>query len=114
MRDDRQRLRDILEAIERIEPYARGGREEFEADELVHTFVVHYIQLIGEAAGALSQELTSAHPQVPWSEITGMRHVLVHDYFAIDLERVWLTVERDLPELKRQISAILEQLPSAE
>jgi uncharacterized protein with HEPN domain len=68
---------------------------------------VRNLQVIGEAARRLSPATRDAHPEVPWSEAIGMRHVLVHDYFAVRLDVVWDVVERDLPELGRRIDAIL-------
>ena len=107
MRRDRQRLEDILEAIERIEKYASGGRESFDRDELVQTWVLHHLQIIGEAVRGLSDEIRSAHPEIPWAQIAAMRNILVHDYFGIDLEEVWTAVVRDLPQLKAKIAAAL-------
>ena len=107
MRRDRQRLEDILEAIERIEKYASGGRASFDRDELVQTWVLHHLQIIGEAARGLSDEIRSAHPDIPWAQIAAMRNILVHDYFGIDLEEVWTAVVRDLPQLKAKIAAAL-------
>ena len=69
MRRDRQRLEDILEAIERIEKYASGGRATFDRDELVQTWVLHHLQIIGEAVRGLSDEIRSAHPDIPWAQI---------------------------------------------
>ena len=80
MRDDRERLLDIQEAIQRIEKYASSGREIFERDELIQTWVVHHLQIIGEAARHVSSSLKLRHAQVPWSQITGMRNILVHNY----------------------------------
>src|SRR5687768_6517777 len=71
--------------------------------ELVHTWMIHHIQIIGEAANKLSATFRKAHSQVPWSQIITMRHVLVHDYLGIDLGEIWAVVERDLPALKKQI-----------
>jgi len=110
MKDDHERLRDILEAIERIENYARRGRAAFEADELIQNWMVHHIQIIGEAAAKLSQEIRTEHGEVPWPAIIAMRNILVHDYFSVDVEEVWSTVERDLPALKASISSILEEI----
>ena len=110
MRDDRERLRDILEAIERIERYTAKGREEFERDELIQTWVVHHIQIIGEAARKLSEEVHSEHDQVPWPAIIAMRNILVHDYFSVDIDEVWSTVERNLPDLKANISSIMDDM----
>ena len=107
MRRDRQRLEDILEAIERIEKYASGGRATFDRDELVQTWVLHHLQIIGEAVRGLSDEIRSAHPDIPWAQIAAMRNILVHDYFGIDLEEVWAAVVRDLPQLKAKIAAAL-------
>jgi uncharacterized protein with HEPN domain len=109
MRDDRGRLKDILDSIKRIERYAKRGRRAFEEDELVHTWMIHHIQIIGEAASKLTSSFRKTHQHVPWPQIIKMRHVLVHDYFGIDLGEVWAVVERDLPALKRQVSAILKQ-----
>jgi uncharacterized protein with HEPN domain len=110
MRDDRARLQDILDAIKRIERYAKRGRRVFEQDELVHTWVIHHIQIIGEAASKLTPTFRKAHQQIPWLQIIKMRHVLVHDYLGIDLAEVWAVVERDLPTLKKQISALLNHV----
>jgi uncharacterized protein with HEPN domain len=110
MRNDAVYLRDILEAIERVERYASRGREVFEADELVQTWIVHHIQIIGEATTKLSQSLRSRHQQVPWAQIAAMRNILVHAYFRIDLDEVWSVVQNDIPNLKRQIETILREL----
>ena len=77
MRDDRERLLDMLEAIERIDRYASRGREAFEREELLQNWVVHHAQIIGEAARKVSDVLRRAHPEVPWVQIAAMRNVLV-------------------------------------
>ncbi len=110
MRDDEERLLDIAESIERIHRYADRGRSAFETDELVQTWMVHHLEILGEAARGISDELRNRYPKVPWREIAAMRNVLAHDYFGIDFERVWVTVEQDLPPLKRQVERILGDL----
>ena len=107
MRDDRERLLDIQEAIARIEKYAARGRESFEHDELIQSWVVHHLQLIGEAARALSDAFRGQHAEVPWSQIIGMRNILVHHYFEVDVNVVWSVVERDLIDLKGKVDRIL-------
>lgn len=102
-----QRLADILEAIDKIVEVSRYGRDVFDADERNQVWIVHYIQIIGEAARSLSEALRIKYSDVPWKNIIAMRHVLVHGYFGIDLNEVWRVVERDLPELRRSIQEIL-------
>ena len=106
MRDDGECLRDILEAVERIERYAAGGTTALENNELIQTWVLHHLQIIGEASGRLSESLRDQHPEVEWPKIIGMRNILVHHYFEIDLDVVKAAVEKDLPLLKTRIRAL--------
>ena len=108
MRDPQERLRDILDAIAGIERYAARGRNAFDQDELIQVWIVHHLQIIGEAAGQLGRDFHDAHPKVPWPQIVAMRNILVHEYFGVDLGEVWNAVERDLPAFKRAIEGLLE------
>lgn len=108
MKSDRERLLDISEAIERIQRYADKGREGFSGDELLQTWVVYHLQIIGEAVGRLSDQIKDQHPEIPWRDIVAMRNILVHDYFAVDADEVWNVVEGDLPALKANVDSILE------
>lgn len=110
MRDVRERLLDIRDAIERVERYARRGREIFFTDELIQTWIVHYMQILGEAASKLGNDFHDAHPEVPWERIVAMRNILVHEYFGVDLYEVWSAVEKDLPGFKHDIEKILNDL----
>lgn len=94
---DTERVRDILEAIERIQRYTAAGRQSFEVSELVQAWVVHHLEIVGEAACRLSDEWRRDHPDVPVRGIVGMRNALAHGYFEIDAVAVWNVVERDLP-----------------
>lgn len=109
MRDDREKLLDILEAIERIEKYTTRGRTAFENDELIQTWVLHHLQIIGEAVRALSSDTTENSADIEWSKIIGMRNILVHNYFSIDTDIVWAVIENDLYTLKLKIQAFLGQ-----
>ncbi len=108
MRRDLERLQDVIEAIGRIQERTQAGRDAFDQEPLVQVGVVHHLEIVGEACRSLSAELRDGHPEVPWSAIIGMRNILVHDYFGLNLEEVWAAVERDVPTLRRQILAILE------
>jgi len=109
MRDDRERLQDVLEAIERIEKYAVHGRQALASDELVQTWVVHHLMIIGEACRALSMGFRTEHPAEVWALAAGLRNVIVHQYFGIDLAVVWNVIEHDLPALKTRVQEILAQ-----
>ena len=110
MRSEHERLLDILEAIQRIEKYAERGKAAFENDELIQNWMVSHITMIGEACRSLPQDFQARHADVPWADIIAMRNILIHHYFGIDLEAVWSVVQRDVPELKMQIQAILDSL----
>lgn len=112
MRRDRDRLADILEATTKIRARVQHGRGRFDTDEDLQIVLTHLIQIIGEAASRLSPDLTSAHPEVPWRQIIGMRHRVVHDYFAIDPDILWTAAIRDIPPLAAHIHTILEALPT--
>ena len=109
MRRDRERLLDVQDSITRIEEYASRGREAFEQDKLIQTWMLHHLQIIGEACRAISPQFRARHPGVPWTKIIGLRNILVHHYFEIDVDIVWLVVERDIPELKEKVKVILRE-----
>ena len=114
MRSDRERLLDILEAIEKIEQHVAAQKTDFDADELLQVWVVHYLQIIGEAASRISAELRAQYPEIPWGKIIGTRHVLVHGYFEVDLDIVWTAMNVDVPMLKTQFLGILNNLAKTE
>jgi len=85
----------------------RGAARSLTPTRWCKSLVIHHLEIIGEACRALSDELRSRHSEVPWPAIIGMRNILVHDYFGLNLDEVWTAAERDLPDLKRRIQAIL-------
>ncbi|MBM4438367.1 MAG: DUF86 domain-containing protein [Actinobacteria bacterium] len=110
MRDARERLHHILDAIERIGRYAARGEGAFRTDELIQNWFLRHLQVIGEAAGKLSQAWRSGHPEVPWVTVVGMRKVLMHEYFGIDLDVVWKAVTAGVPIRRRTIEAVLREV----
>jgi len=76
-------------------------------DEILQDAVIRQLSVIGEAVGQLSDEVREESPSVPWTDIYGMRNKLVHDYFGVDLEAVWDTVQQDLPSLLSAVNALL-------
>ncbi len=110
MRDPAERLRDILDAIAAIERHFGEGRAAFEQDELLQTWFLHHLQIIGEAMRALPEEVRALSPGIPWPQVIGMRNILVHGYFDIDAEAVWNTVAEGIPVLKPQVQELLRRL----
>lgn len=110
MRNDRERLADILEALEKIERYTSRGKQAFANDEMFQVWVVRHLQIVGEAASRISVDTQIRFPDVPWGKMIGMRHVLVHGYFEIDLEIVWSVIEKDLLSLKERIQSARQAL----
>ena len=109
MRDPKERLRDILEAIAAIDRYRDRDRSAFEQDELLQVWFLRHLQIIGEAVRRLPEEIRNLAPDIPY-KIIGMRNILVHGYFEIDLDVVWDAVQQDVPPLKLAVEALLEKL----
>lgn len=110
MRSDIERLQDILEAIERLEKYAVQGKRVFEQQELIQTWIIHHLQIVGEAARTISQNLKAQYPDISWRDAADLRNLVVHEYFRINIDIIWDIVENDIPLLKTQIKTILKQI----
>lgn len=108
MRSQRERLLDILGAIEEIEEYAALGHDAYVENKLIQGWMILQLQRIGEAAARLSETVRGQCPDIPWQDIVGMRNMLTHEYFGISLTRVWMTVVSDVPVLKACVNRILE------
>jgi uncharacterized protein with HEPN domain len=109
-RDDSIYLRHILDAIFRIEEYLLGVSEEaFHKQLLVQDGVIRQLEIIGEATKRLSPGMRARCPNVPWQDIAGMRDKLIHDYFGVDLDAVWLTARDDVVVLKAEVARLLAE-----
>lgn len=114
-RHDPDYLADIYEAIRRIVEYTQGlSYQAFLESSMVQDAVLRNIQVIGEATKKLTKARRSAHTNVPWREMAGMRDRIVHDYFGVDWKIVWEVAHDDLPSLLPLIEAILKQATEAE
>jgi uncharacterized protein with HEPN domain len=108
VRDVRLYIQDILESTAKIEEYIEGYSEEhFYKDSKTQDAVLKNLMVIGEAVKNINEEIRSRNPHIPWKKIAGIRDILVHEYFGVNLERIWLIVKEDLPELKRKIESII-------
>ena len=111
MRSDRLRLQDILDALDVIARYLPTDRAAFDRDPLLQSHIYRHVVIVDEAAWRLSKPLKDQNPHVPWKQIEGMRHILVHDYFKVDWDIIFTTAKNFLPKLKPQIQTILASLP---
>jgi uncharacterized protein with HEPN domain len=97
---DEVRLRHILDAARNALAFSKGkSRKDLEANSMLSLSLVRLLEVIGEASRAVSAEFCSAHQEIPWKQIRGMRDRLVHGYYDINLDTVWETVTKDLPPL---------------
>lgn len=110
MRDPAERLRDMLDAIAAIERYGDRDRASFERDELLQVWFLRNLQILGEAARGIPEDVRALAPEVPWPSIVGMRNVLVHGYFEIDADIVWDAANRDVPALQPALQRLLRDL----
>ncbi|MBW4544491.1 MAG: DUF86 domain-containing protein [Symplocastrum torsivum CPER-KK1] len=113
MRREPERLQDILDAIVAIERYASLGRQAFDEQELIQVWVIHHLQIIGEAASSLFGDLMNRYSEVPWAQIVAFRNILVHEYFRLSLNLVWAIVQNNLPPLKVTVERMLQELGEA-
>jgi uncharacterized protein with HEPN domain len=107
-RDWRLRIEDILEAINRIDTYTRGmTHESFAGDSKTIDAVVRNLEIIGEASSHVEDAILRAAPEVPWDKMRGLRNVVAHEYFGVDVAIIWHTVRNDLPPLDVPLRRLL-------
>jgi len=107
--DESVYLRHILDAVLKSEEYLKDtDKETFNSNTLIQDGVIRQLEIIGEATKRLSKEFRLDYPHIPWQDIAGMRDKLIHDYFGVDVNKIWLTAKEDLPNLKVEIAKIIE------
>ena len=110
-KDPRILITHILECIELIEKYIKGiTKEQFFKETQLQDAVIRRIEIIGEAIKNIPQEIKDKYPAIPWKKIIGMRDILVHEYFGIDLELTWVVANQRIKELKHNILNIKQAL----
>lgn len=107
MNADRPYLEHIREAIRWIATYTADGREAFMQNKMAQDAVLRNFEIIGEATKRLSHEMKARRPDIPWSDVAGLRDVLIHNYMGVKLNRVWRVIEDELPQLEDAINELL-------
>ena len=111
--DDQVSLKDMLShAKEAVVLLGKMGREDFGSDRVMQLALTQLVEIVGEAATRVSQATQQKNPEIPWSQIIGMRNRLVHGYDVIDYDLLWDTVTKDLPPLITVLKEIVERGPS--
>jgi len=100
-------------SVQAVEKLRDKSREDFEADDNLRLALTHLIQMIGEAARRVDPESRQRYLQIPWSDVIGMRHKIVHDYLDVDFDVVWEVVTTDLPELIAQLRPLVPPAPGS-
>lgn len=112
MRNPIEQLRRIQDAITKIEEYNKRGRLRFDNEEEIRLSVIHYLQIIGETAQAMSKDYKDQHPDIPRKQLISFQNLLTYYYIEIDRDAIWRIVAHDLPNLKPKIDVELERLAS--
>ncbi len=109
-KDDSVYLRHIIDSCERIERYVEGvSKDKFFETELLQDAVIRQLEIMGEAASNLSDDLRFINPKVPWREIIGLRNRVIHAYFEVNLDILWEAVTNDIPSLVVELEKILAE-----
>ncbi|MDD4909903.1 MAG: DUF86 domain-containing protein [Candidatus Omnitrophica bacterium] len=112
-RDARVYIEDIIESITKIEEYTKDlkSEDDFYKDTQIQDAVLRRLEIIGEAVKNIPEEIKRKYPQIPWKKIAGMRDILTHQYFVVNLKQTFKAVKEDILDLKKNIAQINKELP---
>lgn len=111
MRNSRAFIEEIVESISKIERYTEGlNFEKFQNNEMVIDAILRNLEVIGEAARRIPDEVRNKHKDIPWKRMIGLRNIVIHEYFGVDLSIIWKIATENLPQTKSLISGLLKDL----
>ena len=102
----------MLEAIDKIEKYTESieDSEEFKRNNMVADAVLRNLEIIGEAARNIPEEIRTKYNEIPWNRVIGLRNIVIHGYFVVDLDIIWVIIKEQLPELKDVLFRMFEEV----
>jgi uncharacterized protein with HEPN domain len=110
-REVRDYLNDIIKAVDDINEFSEKlTYADFQKDKKTIYAVIRCLEVIGEAIGKIPTEIKNRYKEIPWKEISGMRNKLIHEYFGVDTETVWYTIQDDLSPLEQKVKLIFDSL----
>lgn len=108
-------LNDIIQAMNKIEKYSQSlDYDSFVNNDMVVDAVLRNIEVIGEAATQIPENIKQKYFHIPWKRIIGLRNIVIHEYFGVDLDNIWKIVTENIPETKPQILKMFEELDKKE
>lgn len=108
-------IEDILEAMNKIEEYIKGlSYEDFTEKEMVEDAVIRKMEIIGEAAKNVPENIKAQYKNIPWKKMVGLRNLTIHEYFGVDLSIIWEIVTKNIPAAKPDIQKVLEDMEAGE
>lgn len=109
--DVKTSVEEIIESLTMIESYTRYVTQSgFKQGFLLQDAVIHRLEIIGDAAKNIPEDFRNAHPEIPWKEIAGLRDILIHAYFQVNIDRVWNVMKHELPDIKRKLLKVVQKL----
>ena len=108
-------IKDIIEYMERAENHIKNFQfDQFLKDDKTCDAVIRCIEVIGEATKNIPEEIRISNPSISWRDLAGMRDKIIHSYFTVDFETVWLVIKEDIPRLKPMVKKVLEKMEETE